>query len=84
MIVDTDTVKQEHRHSHMITKYCTSTFDDLHSTLQEITDVLISFRDQVKCFSDDLLLRVLSLWEEPGNRLGDVTQCIVCGSNCLW
>lgn len=39
----------------------TSILYNLHSTFEEITDILVSFRDQVKCFPDDLLLCVFIL-----------------------
>ena len=47
--------------SYNIASSFTSILYNLHSTFEEITDVLVSFRDQVKCFPDDLLLCVFIL-----------------------
>lgn len=52
-------------HSQSDTVTCISTVVAyLHSTFKEITDVLVSFRDQVEGFPDDLLLCVFILQEE--------------------
>lgn len=41
---------------------------NLHSSFEEIADILISFWDQVEGFPDDLLLCVFILEDELGNK----------------
>ena len=38
-----------------------------HASFQEVTDVLVSFGHQMEGFPNDLLLRVLALWNGLGN-----------------
>lgn len=59
------------RHSRVHTNRLNRTQEphNLHSSFKEIADILVSFRDQVEGFSDDLLLRVFILQDELGNRL---------------
>lgn len=54
----------------------------LHSTFEEITDVLVSFRDQVKRFPDDLLLCVFIL-QNGGRQIRTVKPKSMESSLCF-